>query len=467
MIKFLFPDNFIWGSATSALQIEGASDADGRGPSVWDSFCREHPEKIYQQATPEIACDHYRKYAEDVALIKQFGHNGYRMSISWPRIFPSGQKDFNNAGADFYSRLFDFLLQNGIEPNVTLYHWDLPQYLADNGGWENPATIDAFVNYSQKCFELYADRVKLWSTINEPAWTTLNGYVTALHPPCRTDYKAAVQVATNFLVAHARAANCFHSMNKPGKIGIALNMSPVYPATSTPEDIAAAELADSIFNAWFSEILLKGKFPQKASELYHKAGIFPNISDSDMNLFENGNLLDFIGVNYYYPHYATSEAAETSFHLNTSGNRNESCMFSIEGLFRFVKNPTGIYTDWAWEIKPEVLYDLLTKIHSLAPGLPVYITENGIGKNETLTDGTVQDDDRIEFVQSHLEAIHKAISAGINVRGYYMWSLLDNFSWINGFKKRYGFFFVDRDTMMRFPKKSAHWYRNVAQNNGF
>ena len=466
-MEYRFPTGFIWGSATAALQIEGAATADGRGPSIWDTFCSEHPERIWEQATPEIACDHYHRVEEDVALIKALGHNGYRLSISWPRLFPTGNPhEFNSAGAVFYHRLFELLHANGIEPNVTLYHWDLPQGLADQGGWENPATIDAYVAYALKCFHLFGHRVRLWATFNEPGWMTLNGWVTGLHPPCKNEFKAAVQVATHLLVAHSRAVQVFREGGFPGSIGLVLNMSTVYPASKSPADVQAAQLADAVLNRWFIDPVLSGAFPAEALALYKDCGILPILSDADrQTLFSAGG--DFLGVNYYYPHHASAVAESTGFHINTSGNRNEDCQFSIAGLFQFVKNPNGRYTDWGWEIFPEGLYELLMRAHRHQPGLPIYVTENGIGLPDQMENGAIVDDARIEFVREHLKVIHRAIQDGANVRGYYMWALMDNFSWINGYKKRYGFLYIDRHTLARTRKKSSFWFADLAAANGF
>jgi 6-phospho-beta-glucosidase len=468
-MKHTFPDGFIWGSATAAIQIEGATREGGRGPSQWDVFCQQHPEKIFQGATPAVACDHYHRYREDVALMKDIGHNGYRMSIAWPRIFPTGSGELNPQGVDFYQRLFDALLAAGIEPNVTLYHWDLPNALAERGGWENPQTVKHYISYARTCFELFGDRVKLWATLNEPAWTTLNGYVTALHPPCKHDYKAAIQVAHHFLLAHAGAMRTYHELGQNGQIGLVLNMSTVYPASERPEDVKAATVADGILNRWFSDPAMLGHYPGDIWALYDQCGLLPTLAnDNELALFQQ-DTIDFIGVNYYYPHYASADASETSFRLNTSGRRNpdEDCQFSIAGLFRFVKNPRGRYTDWDWEIFPEGLYALLQRAHEYRPGIPVYVTENGIGMNDVLLDETVQDDARINFVREHLQVIHRAIQQGVNVKGYYMWSLMDNFSWINGYNKRYGFLYVDRDSLRRYKKQSVEWYRRIAEQNGF
>lgn len=466
-MRYQFPTDFVWGTATAALQIEGATREDGRLDSQWDDFCRKHPERIWQQATPEIACDHYHRWAEDVALMQQFGHNGYRLSIAWPRIVPDGDGAVNPAGIAFYRKLFAALLAAGIEPNVTLYHWDLPQTLAADGGWENPRTMAAFERYARICFEAFGDQVKLWATFNEPSWSTLNGYVTALHPPLKHDYRAGVLVAWNLMLTHARTVKLFHGLGCAGKIGIVQNMCPVYPAKPTPEDRAAARLADALYNRWFIDSALLGEFPREALDLYRKYDLLPEMRTADLDLFQQDSV-DFIGVNYYFPHYASADATETLFGLNTSGNKDEDCQFSIKNLFKFVKNPNGRYTDWAWEIYPPGLYDLLARAHQYRPGLPIYVTENGIGAQETLgPEHTVDDQMRIDFVREHLEVIHRAIGEGMNVQGYYMWATLDNFSWLNGFKKRYGLFFVDRETMQRTPKKSAYWYRDVAQNHGF
>ncbi|RCK77924.1 MAG: Glycosyl hydrolase family 1 [Candidatus Ozemobacter sibiricus] len=465
-MEYRFPEGFVWGAATAALQVEGALDADGRGPSVWDVFCREHPERIFGGVTPAVACDHYHRFAEDVRLMKEFGLTGYRLSIAWPRLFPTGDGPLNEAGAAFYHRLFDALTAAGIEPHVTLFHWDLPQALAERGGWENPATVAAFVAYAQTCFRLFGDRVRRWATFNEPSWMILNGWLTGLHPPAWRDPAAAVRVSTAVLGAHARAVRAFREGGHLGAIGIVLNLSPVYPATERPEDATAAQRADGILNRWFRRPVLHGSFPEDIWALYEDCRIAPALTPDDRQALAEARP-DFLGVNYYYPHHAVADAAETSFHLNITGDRREDCVFALAGLFRFVKNPTGRYTDWGWEIYPEGLYDLLKNINEERPDLPLFVTENGIGLADRVVDGRVDDQARIAFVREHLQAVHRAIAAGVPVRGYFLWSLLDNFSWLNGYRKRYGLFFVDRLTLRRIPKASAFWYREVARANGF
>ena len=452
MYKLQFPNRFRWGSATAALQIEGATDADGRGTSVWEEFCQQHPERIYQGATPEVACDHYHRYQEDVGWMKKLHHNGYRFSIGWPRVLPQGKGAVNAKGLDFYDKLVDELLSAGVEPNITLYHWDLPLPLAREGGWENPKTVDAFVQFAEACFQRLGDRVELWASINEPAWTILNGYLTGLHPPCKSNRKAALLAAHHLLAAHA-------AVSKVRPCGIALNFSPVYPASGSKADVAAAQRADLILNDWFLHPVVKGCYPPELVDLYQSLGLMP----------ESPHAIDsappsFLGLNYYYPHHARAGAESDQFHINNSGNPDEACKFSLKGCFDLVKNPNGRYTDWAWEIHPETLTKLLLKVSAASPNTPLYVTENGIGLPDQLVNGRVNDSARIDFVREHLVAIHKAIEAGADVRGYYMWSLLDNFSWINGYKKRYGFLYVDRETQQRTPKNGALWFAEVAKS---
>lgn len=452
----IFPDGFLWGSATAAIQIEGAAAADGKGPSVWDQFCRDHPEKIHLAATPETACDHYHRYREDAEQMARMGHNAYRFSISWPRLLPRGRGTVNRAGLDFYDRLLDELCARGISPNATLYHWDLPLPLALDGGWESPATVDAFVEFAQICFDRLSDRVDYWCTLNEPAWTLLNGYVTGLHPPCKHDLKAGVLASHHMMVAHHRAARACAGR---GRVGMAVNLSPVYPATDREADIRAAERANGVLNYWFLEPLLSGRYPEETVRLYERRGLLPENLDLDPVP------ADFVGVNYYYPHYAVDAPPESNFHLNISGDRNEKCHFALADCFAFVANPEGRYTDWNWEIKPEALEELLLNLERRYPGTLMLVTENGIGLQDKLENGTVDDSPRIEFVREHLAAIHRAIQSGAKVGGYYMWALMDNFSWLNGYKKRYGFLYVDHQTLERTPKKSAAWFREVARAN--
>jgi 6-phospho-beta-glucosidase len=398
--------------------------------------------------------------------MKQCGLNGYRLSIAWTRIFPKGFGELNNEGVAFYRSLFEELLNNGIEPNVTLYHWDLPQSLAEIGGWENKDVIQHFVDYASQCFESFGDLVRKWVTFNEPGWSTLQSYMTGLHPPCKKDPGSALQVSHNILVAHAKATEAFRSQKKAGEIGIVLNMSPIYSVSKDTADQKAALLADGILNRWFAEPVLIGNYPKDIWELYKSCDLLPKHTAEELQLIQK-NLVDFMGVNYYYPQYASSDAPESIYHLNTSGKKEEDCKFAIKNIFRFVKNPQGNFTNWGWEIHPEGLTELLERVHQYRHNIPTYITENGIGLIENLNENqTVDDQERIDFVREHLIAAHKALQKGVNLKGYYMWSLMDNFSWINGYKKRYGFLFIDRKTQNRYLKKSAYWLKKISEENG-
>ncbi len=466
-MEYKFPDDFIWGAATAALQIEGAVAEGGRGPSHWEVYRQTHPERFWEGASPDVACDHYHHYREDVALIKAMGHNGYRMSIVWPRIYPAGTGALNPAGVDFYNRLFDALLANGAAPCVTLYHWDLPQALAERGGWENRETVDAFVRYCETCFRLFGDRVKLWATFNEPDITILMGYIMGTHPPLKQqDYQAAMQAAHHIVIAHSRAVQACHRAVSGGKIGDVINLSTIYPATDAAEDKAAAAIADGMLNRWFIDPVMLGAYPADMVELYRGRGWLPPISDEDLALMQ-ADRLDWIGVNYYFPYHASGQAAETALAWNFTGKREQKVQLELQGLFKMVEVEGARRTDWGWEIDPEGLYNILATCDRYIKGIPIYITENGVGLKEELVDGTVDDQARIDFVREHLQVVHRAIANGINVKGYYMWALMDNFSWLSGYRKRYGFLFVDRATLARYRKKSSYWFQQVAQNHGF
>ncbi|MFA6029586.1 MAG: family 1 glycosylhydrolase [Elusimicrobiota bacterium] len=459
-----FPKGFVWGAATSALQIEGATAEEGRGPSVWDAFCREHPERVFGGATPEPACGHYARWAEDVRHIAELGHNGYRLSIAWPRLFPGGGSRLNEPGAAFYDRLFDALLKAGIEPNVTLYHWDLPLELGERGGWESPDVPLRFADYAHACFRRYGDRVRLWATLNEPSWCVLNGYVTGLHPPGRRDLAAALRAAQGLLRGHALAAEAGRQELRDGRVGVVLNLSPIRPATDSSADLAAARLADGMLNRWYSDAVLRGSFPADVAELYARRGLLP------AGLEETAALLrrtrpGFLGVNYYSSHHASADAPSSRFHLNVSGRPEEDCLFSLEGFFRFVKDPRGRFTDWGWAVDPPGLFELLTRLSREAPETPLYVTENGLGRREEDAESAFEDGERVDFVRAHLEEVHRALAAGADVRGYYLWSLMDNFSWLNGYRKRYGFLRVNPLTLERSEKRSARWFREVAAAN--
>ena len=440
-----FPQDFFWGCATAALQIEGSTQADGREPSIWDDFCRDFPEKIYDRATPEPACDHYRRWAEDVEWIHKLGHNAYRFSLSWPR---------GVRGLDFYDRLVDALCQKGIAPMATLYHWDLPSRL---GSWENPQVPEAFADFAQKAAARLGDRVSHWMTLNEPAWSVMNGYVTGLHPPAVQDLGRAFRAGHNLMRAHHLALEGLRDAGVRGELGIALNLSPVRCAGTSAKDRRAARWADDFLNRWFLEAVIYGRYPKRSRRLLERTLGF----EGDL---ENPQPLDFLGVNYYYPKWVAHSQDKTRFHLNTSGKTQEKCQFSLQGRLRFVDSPhKAEKTEWDWEIDPQGLEDLLLDLHRAYPRLPLMVTENGLGLREDWS--SQQDPQRIAFVRAHLEAVQRARQAGAPVRGYLMWALMDNFSWLNGYQKRYGLLAVHPQTLERKPKASAEWFRKVFQSS--
>ncbi|MFN8607704.1 MAG: family 1 glycosylhydrolase [Vulcanimicrobiota bacterium] len=432
-----FPSDFLWGCATAALQIEGSTRSDGRENSIWDDFCEQHPERVQGAANPEPGCDHYRRWEEDLDWIERLGHNAYRFSISWPRA---------RAGLDFYDRLVDGLCQRGVAPMATLYHWDLPARL---GSWENPDAADAFADFVSLAARRLGDRVSHWMTLNEPAWSIMNGYVTGLHPPCLQDLNRALAAGHQLMRAHHLALSRLRSEGVRGQLGIALNLSPVRCAGESAKDRRAARWADDFLNRWFLEAVIHGRYPRRAARL---ARFREAIQDPQP--------IDFLGVNYYYPKWVAHSEEETRFHLNTSGQTQEKCHFSLQGRLRFVDSPAGAAkTEWDWEIDPQGLEDLLLDLHRCYPGLPLMVTENGLGLRE---DGvSTHDPERIAFVQAHLEAISRALKAGAPVRGYLMWSLMDNFSWLNGYQKRYGLLAVEPGSLQRRPKDSAWWFKEV------
>jgi 6-phospho-beta-glucosidase len=348
-----------------------------------------------------------------------------------------------------------------------LYHWDLPEPLAQRGGWESRETVDAYVRYADTCFRCFGDRVKMWATFNEPDIVVLMGYIMGTHPPLKQqDYRAAMQAAHHLTIAHARAVQCYHQQGHDGKIGEVINLSTIYPATDSAGDRAATAVADGMLNRWFIDPVMLGTYPADMVKLYAERGWLPEMTEEDMALLK-ADRLDWVGVNYYFPYHASAAAEETALAWNFTGKREQKVAFAIEGLFKMVEDEHARHTDWGWEINPEALYNILETCDLYIKGIPIYITENGIGLQEEVEDGTVDDQARIDFVREHLQVVHRAIANGIHVKGYYMWALMDNFSWLSGYKKRYGFLYVDRATLRRYRKKSSYWYQEVAEKSGF
>jgi beta-glucosidase len=447
----LFPPGFVWGAATAAYQIEGAAAEDGRGPSIWDTFSRT-PGKVLGGDTGDVACDHYHRYREDVAILADLGVTSYRFSLSWPRLQPSGRGPVNPAGLDFYKRLVDELLARGISPWVTLYHWDLPQPLEDAGGWPERDTALRFADYSAAVHDKLRDRVGIWTTLNEPWCSAFLGYAGGEHAPGRTEPAAALAAAHHLLLGHGLATRAMRSQDPRGTYGITLNLAQVDPATPSSADAAAARRVDAVSNRVFLDPLFRGAYPsdlrQDVAAVTDMAFVRPG------DEAEIAAPLDVLGINYYRRTVVSA----------TPGERPSAVWVGSEDV---AEVPQGLpVTSMDWEIDPSGLYDLLRRVAADYGPVPLYVTENGAAFADVLADGTVADPDRVEYLDRHLRAAARAIEDGVDLRGYFVWSLLDNFEWAYGYSQRFGIVYVDYATQRRIPKDSAHWYAGVTRRNG-
>ena len=456
-----FPGDFIWGTATSAYQVEGAYDEDGKGVSVWDTYTNKYKLAAGGE-TGNVAIDHYHRYKEDIALLKKMGVQSYRFSIAWTRILPNGTGDVNQAGIDHYNQVIDTLIAAGIEPIITLYHWDLPQDLDDRGGWRNRKSVEWFTVYAETVFKAFGDRVHNWITFNEPFVAqmyiapTIENLINPTydhkgHPfaqPTEIIAKHAIETH-HWMLAHARAVQAYRSLGLHGKIGIGLCISPVYPQTESNEDKAAARLEDGIQNRWFLDALYKGEYPEDILALYSKHANI-GIQEGDMDFIKKYKA-DFLGINYYAP---------TRVKANP-----DSPHFGIEYLPNPDKQPS-----FNGEVYPEGLYDLLVHIDAEYDHPVLYVTENGAGfgkEDDKLIDGKVHDKLRRDYLRRHIEAANRAIKDGVNLQRYYVWSCFDNFEWLSGYSSRFGIIYVDFETQQRIWKDSAFFYQNCIKNNGF
>ncbi|SMB84760.1 GH1 family beta-glucosidase [Deinococcus hopiensis] len=426
-----FPSNFLWGTATASFQIEGAAHEDGRLPSIWDTFCAE-PGRISDGSNGDVACDHYHRWEQDLDLIQSLGLSAYRFSIAWPRIIPTGTGAINEAGLDFYDRLVDGLIARGIQPHVTLYHWDLPQTLQDRGGWENRDTAYAFADYAAVVAARLGDRVKSYATFNEPWCVSILSNEIGHHAPGKQDRKAALAVAHHLHLAHGLALSRLRALNLTSQLGIVLNLTPAYPATDNEADRTAATLADGKGNRWFLDPILKGQYPHDIWEHYG-AEVLPNVLPGDLELASQP--IDFLGVNYYSRAFVSAGGKTL---------------------------PEGTeYTDMGWEVYPEGLRDLLVRLHRDYQLPDLYITENGAAYPDVVSeDGQVHDGERTQYLQRHFQSALDAVQAGVPLKGYFVWSLLDNFEWAFGYSKRFGIVHVDYATQKRTVKDSALWLRD-------
>lgn len=425
-----FPEDFVWGTATAAYQVEGAATEDGRGESIWDRFSAT-PGKVLNGDTGAVACDTYHRYPEDIRLMRELGIRAFRCSVAWPRILPEGRGRVNQAGLDFYDRFVDDLLANGLDPYVTLYHWDLPQALEESGGWPARATVEAFVEYAEVVASRLGDRVGHWITQNEPWVASWLGYGLGLHAPGRASERDALAAGHHILLAHGRAAEILRREAPASEVGVSIDLVPTYPYSDAAADIEAVRQFDGFRNRWFLDPVLGHGYPEDMLERY--AEILPPIEDGDLKTIAAA--LDFLGINYYTRNVVRADVGEVR----------------AEGAER---------TEMGWEVYPNGLHELLVRLHAEYELPDLYITENGAAFADARQNGRVPDPRRISYLEEHLAALTSAMAEGVPLRGYFLWSLLDNFEWAFGYSRRFGIVYVDFDTLERVPKDSFGWYRD-------
>jgi beta-glucosidase len=439
-----FPPGFLWGTATSAYQVEGSPTADGAGPSIWHRFAHT-PGLVRDGSTGDVACDHYRRYRDDVALMATLGANAYRFSISWSRVLPRGRGPVNPAGLDFYERLVDALLERGIEPLVTLYHWDLPAALDDLGGWLNPDIAHWFAEYAAILFRRLDGRVKLWTTLNEPWVVTDGGYLHGTLAPGHRNRFEAPLATHHLLRAHGQAVRRYRAEGRH-RIGVVVNLEPKYPASDDPADRAATTRADAYMNRQYLDPLFLGRYPDELAHVFGEA--WPQWPADDFELIRQP--IDFLGVNYYTR--SVVRFAPDAWFLQAAP----------------VVQPRATYTETGWEVYAPALTDALIWVKDRYANPPIYVTENGAAFFDppVLEGDGLADPLRVAYLRQHLAAVHTAIQRGVDVRGYFVWSLLDNFEWAHGYAKRFGIVHVDFETQKRTPKDSARFYARVIASNG-
>ena len=464
MTLYSFPAGFRWGAATASYQIEGAVAEDGRTPSIWDTFSHT-PGKVVGGDTGDMAADHYHRYRDDIALMGGLGLTAYRFSASWSRVVPGGSGAVNPSGIDFYSRLVDELLGQGIEPLLTLYHWDLPQELEDAGGWTNRDTAERFAEYAAVMTRALGDRVSAWATVNEPWCSAFLGYGSGVHAPGRMDESASLTAAHHLLLGHGLAAQTIRNeVAGRALVSISLNLNAVRARTNSPADLEAARRIDAVSNRIFLEPLFHGSYPEDLIADTAAVTDWSFVRPGDLDLVSG--TLDVLGINYYKPAlvagYDGSGAREDfDGHGDGGGTAWPAC-----STVQFPRAP-GPYTSMGWDIDPTGLAELLTRVYRDYPAIPVYVTENGAAFDDVVeADGSVHDPLRQGYIHAHLVALHGAIESGVDVRGYFLWSLLDNFEWSHGYAKRFGIVRVDLDTQLRTLKDSAHWYSAVIAAGG-
>lgn len=463
-----FPKDFLFGAASASYQVEGAYNEDGKGITNWDVFSKI-PGKTFEGTNGDIAVDHYHRYKEDIRLMAEIGLESYRFSISWARIIPDGDGEVNPKGIEFYNNLIDECLKYGIVPFVTLYHWDLPQTLEEDGSWTNKRTVDAFIKYAKVCYEAFGDRVKHWITFNETVVFSTLGYLAGAHPPgIKNDVKNYFQVTHNVFTAHARAVKEYKKLRQFGEIGITHVFSPAFSVDDNEENIQATYHANQYGTAWYYDPILKGKYPEYVVKQLEEKGWTPDWTEEELQIIsETAELNDFIGLNYYQPQRVVknniTETVEKTRENSTGAPGNPS----FDGVYKTVMMDDKVYTKWGWEISPEAFLDGLRMLKEDYGDVKMYITENGLGDEDTIIDDEIVDVPRIKYIEAHLKAVKSAIAENINLKGYYAWSAIDLLSWLNGYKKQYGFIYVDhKNNLDRKIKLSGNWYKKIIEERG-
>jgi beta-glucosidase len=451
------PPDFILGAATAAYQIEGAVAEDGRGPSIWDTFSHTSG-RIADGSTGDVACDHYHRFRDDVRLMADVGLRAYRFSIAWPRVQPDGSGATNQRGLDFYRRLVDDLLAHDIEPWVTLYHWDLPQSLEDAGGWPERDTAARFGDYAALVHAALGDRVRTWATLNEPWCSAFLGYASGVHAPGRRDAVAAVRAAHHLMLGHGLAMQAMRAAAPNHQLAVTLNLYPVSPRSAEPDDADAARRIDGLANRLFLDPILRGSYPADVVRDLEPVTDFGHVRSGDLAVISTP--VSILGVNYYSRYVVGAPAgagpAEPSWRPPSDWPGSESVRFVDRGL------PT---TAMGWEIDAPGLTEILQRVHVNYPSVPIVVTENGAAFPDRAVDGDVDDPERVAYLDAHLRACADAVAAGVPLKGYFLWSLLDNFEWAWGYSRRFGIVYVDYDRQARIPKSSSRWYAQVIQRH--
>lgn len=453
---------FLWGGATASYQCEGGWQEGGRAESMWDTYLHSN-----HLENGDVASDHYHRFREDIRMMKEGGHNSYRFSLAWPRIIQNKAGEVNQEGIDFYSALIDTCLEYGIEPMVTLFHWDLPQYLEADGGWLSRETCKAYTHYANVCFDAFGDRVKLWTTFNEPRYYTNSGYLIGNYPPGHQNVQETVISSYYMMLASAMAVKAFREGRHAGQIGIVHSFSPVYTTDESVENVIARRYAENFYNNWILDTAAMGEIPGDLLGALAKTCDLSMMVPEDLETIRK-NTVDFLGLNYYARVMIKPyETGETTLIVNNKGKAAKGTSQTIiKDWFEQVRPADSQYTEWDTEIFPEGLCEGIRRVWKKYH-LPIYITENGIGLYEQVTDEPVQDNDRIAFMESHIAAMLDAIDEGCDVRGYYAWSPFDLYSWKNGTEKRYGLVAINYEKgLKRIPKKSYGWFKRVIETGG-